>query len=254
VEQEQSREYARLHNEMISKLRQCSLVDAIEGHHVFQYLILPSFTPPIAWDVFRRSRRNNGEDFVLARSAWRCDLDLEKLRSPAERLRHPYPLIPSVEVHLLNAASEELSRLSAELAALTLPLGAPPCVGGVDGVNYEVAIEQPPPPIPFAAKCRLSWWHEPPNAWASLAAWVSRAEAVFESAWATRGAAAATPLKIKAIDDAAARHEAQRLFHTGAYSRAADILAEVGTREKLTAAETKMLDLALKRSGGPPAG
>ena len=62
------------------------------------------------------------------------------------------------------------------------------------------------------------------------------------------------PLRIKAIDDAAARHEAQRLFHAGQYSRVAEVLAEVGTREKLTPAEAKMLELALKRAGGPAAG
>jgi hypothetical protein len=73
---------------------------------------------------------------------------------------------------------------------------------------------------------------------------------VFESAWAARGDAAPTPLRIKAIDDAAARHEAQRSFHAGQYGRAAELLAEVDTREQLTPAETKMLELALKRAGG----
>jgi hypothetical protein len=156
-------------------------------------------------------------------------------------------------VHQLTSASGELARLAAELAALRLPIGAPPSVGGVDGVTYEVAIEQPPHYIALAAKCRLSWWGKPPVEWAGLAEWVHGAEAVFESAWAARGASAPTPLRIKAIDDAAARHEAQRLFHAGQYGRAAELLAEVGTREKLTPAETKMLELALKRAGSGPA-
>jgi len=51
------------------------------------------------------------------------------------------------------------------------------------------------------------------------------------------------------IEDATARHEAQRLFHAGHYGRAAELLAEVGMREKLTAAEAKMLELAMKRAG-----
>lgn len=238
----------------MAKLRHHAFVDDHNAQHVFQYLILPSFTPPIAWDVFRRRRRGYDDDFVLVRSVWRSDLDLEKLRSPVERLRHPYPLVPSLEVHQLSAPSAELARLAAELAALRFPIGAPPSVGGVDGVTFEVAIEQPPQYISLAAKCRLSWWREPPVEWEGLGAWVQRAEAVFESAWAARGASAPTPLSIEAIDDAAARHEAQRLFHAGQYGRVAEVLAEVGKREKLTPAETKMLELALKRAGGPAAG
>jgi hypothetical protein len=254
VEQEQVREYGRLQDDTIAKLRHHAFVDGLDAHHAFQYLILPSFTPPISWDVFRRRRRDHEDDFVLVRSAWRSDLDLEKLRSPVERLRHPYPLIPSVEVHQLNAASGGLAQLAAELAELRLPIGAPSSVGGLDGVTYEVAIEQPPHSIALTAKCRLSWWHRPPVEWEGLVAWLLRAEAVFECAWAARGTAAPQPLRIKAIDDAAARHEAQRLFHAGQYSRVAEVLAEVGTREKLTPAEAKMLELALKRAGGLAAG
>lgn len=254
LEQEQVREYGRLQDDIVAKLRHHAFVDDLNARHVFQYLILPTFTPPIAWDVFRQRRQGHEDDFVLLRSAWRSDSDLEKLRSPGERLRHPYPLIPSLEVHQLSAPSSELARLATELAALRLPIGAPPSVGGVDGVTYEVAIEQPPHYIAFTAKCRLSWWHKPPVEWEELAAWVQRAEQVFESARVARGTAAPTPLGIKAIDDAGARHEAQRLFHVGEYGRVAEVLAEVGTREKLTPAETKMLELALKRAGGSAAG
>lgn len=238
----------------MAKLRHHAFVDDLNAHHVFQYLILPSFTPPIAWDVFRRRRRGHEDEFVLVRSTWRSDLDLEKLRSPVERLRHPYPLLPSLEVHQLSASSSELERLAVELAALRFPIGAPPSVGGVDGVTFEVAIEQPPHYIALAAKCRLSWWHKPPVEWEGLATWVQRAESIFESAWVARGTAAPTPLSIKAIDDAAARHQAQRLFHAGDYGRVAELLAEVGTREKLTPAEEKMLELALKRAGGSAEG
>ena len=254
MEQEQVAEYGRLQDDTISKLRHHAFVDDQNARHVFQYLVLPSFSPPIAWDVFRRRRRGHEDDYVLVRSSWRSDLDLEKLRTPVERLRHPYPLGPTVDVHQLAAASDDLARLAAELAALEVPIGAPRQVAGLDGVTYEVAIEQPPHHIALAAKCRLSWWFEPPRQWAALAAWVGRAEAVFEFAWAARGAAAPTPLRVKAIDDAVARHEAQRLFHAGDYWAAAELLAEVGSREKLTAAEAKMLELALKRATAPKDG
>jgi hypothetical protein len=177
-------------------------------------------------------------------------LDLEKLRTPVERSGHPYPLVPTVEVHELNSPSDELARLATEVAALRLTIGAAPSVGGVDGVMYEVAIEQPPHWIPFAAKCRLSWWNKPPEIWEGLSEWVQRAESTFESAWAKRGDAAPTPFRIKTIDDSAARNEAQRLFRASQFGRVAELLADIATRETLTRAEKKMLELALKRAGG----
>jgi len=251
LDREQVGEFGRLWDDIVPKLRHHAFVDGLAAGHVFQYLVLPSFTPPVAWDVFGRRRRGHEDDLVLVRSSWRSDLDLEKLRSPVERLAHPYPLVPTVEVHRLSAAPGELERLAGELAALRLVIGAPAGIFGVDGVNYEVALHQSPHHSAMAAACRLSWWERTPAGWEELAAWVRRAEAVFESAWAARGPAAPAPLRIQAIDDAAARHEARGLFHAGQYGRAAELLAEVATREALTPAEARMLELALKRAGGP---
>lgn len=254
MDQEQAREYRRLQDDIATKLRHHAFVDDRDSLHAFQYLVLPSFTPPVAWDVFRRRSRNQDDDFVLVRSCWRSDIDLEKLQTSVERLRHPYPLIPTIEVHQLTSSSGDLASLAAELAAMRLPVGAPASVFGLDGVKFEIAIEQPPHHIALAAKCRLSWWHKPPETWEALAAWVQRAESIFDAAWANQEAAAPTPLRVMDVEDATARHEAQRLFHAGHYGRVAELLAEVGRREKLTAAEAKMLELALKRAGESDAG
>ncbi len=176
------------------------------------------------------------------------------LQTPVERLPHPYPLIPTIEVHQLTSSSGELASLAAELAAMRLPVGPPASVFGPEGVTFEIAIEHPPHYIALAAKCRLSWWHKPPEEWEALAAWVQRAESIFDAAWANQEAAAPTPLRVMDVEYATARHEAQRLFHAGHYGRVAELLAEVGRREKLTTAEAKMLELALKRAGDSDAG
>lgn len=60
----------------------------------------------------------------------------------------PFPLVPSLEVHQLNAASNELARLAVELAGIRLPVGAAPSVGGI---TCQVAIGQPPTVV----LCRL---------------------------------------------------------------------------------------------------
>jgi|GEM_PF-4740565 len=68
LDQEQAREYRRLQDDITTKLRHHAFVDDRDSLHAFQYLALPSFTPPVAWDVFRRRRRNQDDDFVLVRS------------------------------------------------------------------------------------------------------------------------------------------------------------------------------------------
>jgi hypothetical protein len=253
MESEQLHEFGRMQNDITSKLRGHAFIDDLSARHVFQYLILPSFSPPIAWDVFRRGRRGYADECILIRTSWRSDLDLDKLQTPVERLRHPYPLMPSIELHELQAPSAELERLARELTGLELPIGIPPslvCIA--DGVGYEVAIEQPPHHISLVPRCRLSWCCDPPREWANLGEWVKSAEGIFEAAWAERGEAMPTPLRIKAIDDAAVRHQATQLFRAGHFGRVVGLLMEVRSRETLTQAESKMLELALKRTGAPP--
>ena len=247
MEYEQSAEFSSLADKIVAELRCHAYIDERFGSHVFQYLVLPSFTPPIAWDVFRRARRRYPDEFILVRTSWRSDLDQEKLRTPVERVRHPRRLTPTIELHLLPAESSVLEQLALRLSQLSLPIGASPGAFGIDGTTFEIAIEQPPHYSPLAAKCRLSWWEKPPTAWGALSEWLSRAEEVFEASWSVRGEASAVPLVITPIDDAAARERARSLFHQGDYARAAAMLADIATREKLTPAETKMLALAGKR-------
>ena len=249
MDQEQIREYAELHDVVTRKLRHHAYIDDRNVLHAFQYFVLPAFTPLIAWDVFRRSRKDQPHEHVLIRSCWRSDMDQEKLCTPAERLRHPYPLVPTIEVHELSSPSADLERLAEDLGTLKLPIGASPAVAGVDGVTFEVAIGQPPDDLAFSARCRLSWWCEPPAAWGELRTWLTRAEKLFETAWTGRGNSAAVPLQVRTFDDVAARHEAQRLFHEGHYGRTAELLADIASRGKLSPAEEKMFELALQRAG-----
>jgi hypothetical protein len=248
LEAEQLIEYGTMTEGVYAKLRAHAYVDDRYAQHVFQYLVLPSFSAPVAWDVLKRRRAGYEDDYVLVRTTWDSHADRNKLSTPVERLRHPDPLVPTIEVHQLAAASDALRELALGLESIEVHIGSLG-VGGVDGTTYEIAIGQPPHHIPFAAKCRLSFWHEPPAGWRGLGAWVSRAERVFVEAWSTPGSAGRVPLPIRAIDDGAARQEAQRAFHAGSYPRAAELLADVASRERLTQAEAKMLELALKRTG-----
>jgi hypothetical protein len=247
LEVEQQREMTELELSLIPRLRGNGFVE--KGRHVFQYLILPSFEPLVAWDVLERGRRGHPNEVVLVRTCWRKDIDYERMRTPVERMKHEYPLEPTIELHELPAPSAELELLASELRTMRLPLGGPLAkVTIVDGTMCEVAIEQSSYWQAFAAKCRLTWHGLLGPDWAPLKAWVERAEAVFDRAWQNRGEPKPAPHQLPTIDDAAARHMAKDLFHAGQFGRAAELLADVSKREVLTAAEIKMLQLAVKRN------
>jgi hypothetical protein len=244
MDPEQVREYGSLEDAVTRKLRHHVYIDDSHLHHVFQYLILPSFEPSIAWDVFRQWSQELPDKHVLIRTCWRSDLDQEKLRTPVERTRHPYPLTPTIEVHELMASSGELEQLAHHLEELELPIGATRGVIGCDGVTFEVAIET----NARSARCRLSWWCEPPEAWRGLRGWISRAEDVFETAWLARTNASERRLQVVTVNDEAARVEARRLFREGHYGRVTELLVEIAARAPLSPAETKMLEMSLQRN------
>ncbi|MBL8084790.1 MAG: hypothetical protein JNN26_19360 [Candidatus Obscuribacter sp.] len=199
MEPEQSYEFRCLRDDVVQKMRHHTYVDA--ATHVFQYLVLPAFTPTIAWDVFRRPRLGHSDDFILVRTTWRSDLDSEKVRTPVERLRHSRPLQPTIELNLLSVPSAELEQLSKELAELKLPIGAASHSYGIDGTFYEIAIDQSSV-YSSSAKCRLSWWHTPPAQWPGVLEWIKRAAIIFD---ASAQSVPSIPLRIRPIDDTASK-------------------------------------------------
>lgn len=152
--------YSLLQVEVLLKLRCHRYIDGqIKGMHVFQYLILPSFEPLQAYDVFER-----GGTMSLYKTTWRSDVDSKKWIVPAEQLQQPQPLQPTISVQSLGVCAGALSELSRELCALKLPIGPPAAHFGCDGTSYEIAIGQ----FAMSARCRLSWWMPPPGEWDEL--------------------------------------------------------------------------------------
>ena len=247
MNQEQTDELTQLDFALIPKLRGHGFVGRGFGMHIFQYMILPSFTPLIAWDVFLQ-RRGSDLMYSLVRTCWRKDLDEEKLRTPSERSRHPYPLPPTIELHQVEIDQQTLGGMRNELREIHLPIGAQEWVCGVDGVSYEVAIGDPGYGFPLAPACRLSWWHEPPPAWSALKAWTQRAEAAFDEAWSTPGRKFPITLEEKVLREVALEQNASRLFRGGNFAQAAALLTQLEARRALSAAETKMRQMAIDRS------
>lgn len=227
--------YALLQVEVLHKLRCHRYVDG--GMHVFQYLILPSFEPLHAYDVFER-----GGTMSLYRTTWRSDLDSQKWSTPAEQFQHPQSLEPTISVQSLCVSTEALSKLSRDLCALQLPIGAPAAHFGCDGTSYEIAIGQ----FDISARCRLSWWMSPPREWDELRQWISKAEDLFEKAQSTLEIAPNTkPL----LSDAEIQEAARGSFYRKQYALTEKLIAEIQQRRTLSSSERKMLEICRKQLG-----
>ncbi len=136
-------------------------------------LIAPSFddwSAYVLWEV-------RGE-WRLRRRIWRYLVDAEKLRTPVERLRHPRPLLPTIETREIAYGASEAEAAFERLASLRLRV-LPEGGGGhvLDGTDHEVALED------GAASMRLRW-NPIPAAWAPLAESVEANVAAFDAALA----------------------------------------------------------------------
>src|SRR5215208_897269 len=148
------------------------------GRRSLQLLVREPSAPWVAWELYRLGAVPEPR-YLLLRRVWRRDVDIDRVRTPVEWLRHRHALAPTVEVR-------EVATLgAAAAAALLAPFAA---VSGVpldhgpderlylDGVGYELAME----PGTYSA-LRLEWHEAPPAGWARLAEEFHRALAAAEA-------------------------------------------------------------------------
>ncbi|HIA52366.1 MAG TPA: hypothetical protein EYN91_09805 [Candidatus Melainabacteria bacterium] len=177
MESELVNEFARLRETAYRDLRTHSNMKGCE--HVFQYLALPSFSPGVAFDVFRKPHKELDTEFVLVKTTWRSDIDGEKFRTPVERLKHPRPLEPTMEVQLLAVPSTTLSILVNEL--LELKMKSAERIGlCLDGIAYELTINH------SGSECSLRWNMHLADEWEGLKNWIRKADSTFNSTLPTK--------------------------------------------------------------------
>jgi hypothetical protein len=106
--------------------------------HVFSLWILPSFTPSSRWTVYSPSPFRKGKSPFASCTVWRSDLDLEKFKSPVERLRHPKDLAPTIEDDLVWLTGYDIEDFVQRIRGISIPffLGSASVVG-CDGTRFE---------------------------------------------------------------------------------------------------------------------
>lgn len=115
---------------------------------------------------------------------WQRGADMEKLRSPIERLKHPRELTPTMVERRQKISPERVDVWGRELAAITI--GVPSHGLGfatADGVRFTIRAEM------IQSTITLSWVACPPE-WRSAADWFARTWRAMTSEFGERNGAA----------------------------------------------------------------
>lgn len=157
-------------------LRSGSFADGA-GWPLCRYVVLPSSQNPVAWDVRSPPARRKSAEAVVFRSCWRMDLDSQAFGSPVERLKHPRPYRPTVEVGSAPIDAAKIEGLIGRLWAIPVPLAIAEPPYGTDGTYYELEVGD------VFCHARIGWWAQLPEEWEALGPVVAELVALFESSW-----------------------------------------------------------------------
>jgi hypothetical protein len=180
VDREQIDEFYKLKELAYETLRLSRYLDRHLSVPVCQFLTLPSFENPFSWDVIQMAAQEVTQT-RLYRSCWRMDLDSQAMSSPLERLKHPHPFRPTIEVNWVLVDALQLEEILSKLHSIRIPLTFTNKQIGCDGTSFELAIGD------FFCNARIGWWCDMPKEWKELQPVVIELERLFESSWATRG-------------------------------------------------------------------
>lgn len=147
------------------------------GWPVCRFVVLPSFENSVAWDVRSLRVRGKPAEAQLFRSCWRMDLDQQTLLSPVERLKHPRPYRPTVELGSVPIDAARIEGLMHRFQTIGVPLAVANPPTGCDGTNYELEIGH------FFYHVRIGWWVRLPDEWKTIAPVIEEMAALFESSW-----------------------------------------------------------------------
>lgn len=139
MELEQQAEFGELRERALSRLRSGGSAEGDDTSQLLLVLVAPWFGLPVGWEIVRIGGDVGTERFAAICTQWRSDVDLEKFRSPVERLRHPRPLNPTVEACRRELAPEVGRIVAAGLCEPYTPTFARSEDVTLDGIEYELA-------------------------------------------------------------------------------------------------------------------
>ena len=190
------REFQTLRETALQQLR-----DVPEGgsfRHVFSLWVMPTFTPAHRCTLYAPLPLVKGRQPFASFTFWRSDLDLEKLRTPVERLRHPKDLSPTIEEDTLWLTDADVEDLQQRIRGISVPLYlGPATVAGCDGTSFEFRCDE------IFYEASLHWWEDQPSEWRPFTAVIVQIASELESrrkGKVNHGAPANGPSTVRSMD------------------------------------------------------
>ena len=132
--------------------------------HVFSFWRLPAFDNHTRTTLYSPRPADSSKQPFFTVTTWRRDVDVDKLRDPVERLKHPRVLKPTIEECAINVAPDVVTSIVAELAEISLPVLRPnEGIVGLDGASFRFSFSQGLYALDF------TWWSGHPKWWRAAA-------------------------------------------------------------------------------------
>lgn len=171
MEREQREEFVTVREEIYDGLRFGKYID--RSNLICQYLILPAFDNPVSWDLVRINSPTSESQTRLYRSCWRMDEDYRVMSSPVERMKHPRPFRPTIEVNSAPINPTVVDALAVRFQSVRVPLAVARSLIGCDGVGFELSFGS------FFYHARIGWWRDLPEEWQELQPLIAEFEMLF---------------------------------------------------------------------------
>ncbi len=137
--------------------------DSASHRHMLSIWVRPSFTPPYRYTVYTPFSSAKLYQPFASYTVWRSDLDLSRLRTPVERLRHPKDLAPTIEDGSLWLTDADVEGFRERLRGICVPLYPRPSNRIVcDGTGFELCWDE------TLYGTSLRWWEDGPSEWRPL--------------------------------------------------------------------------------------
>lgn len=156
MEKEQQKEWFKFRKAAVELVRAGG--QPFGTKRLIQLLILPTFESTVGYEICGPAtpKYNN---WLAVMTRWRFDLDVAKFSNPVERLKHPYPLHPTIERATIHTTAGVVETALARFRSLTVPVSSSRDILGLDGTSYEVVLGD------FWTSSRFHWWGEAPTEW-----------------------------------------------------------------------------------------
>lgn len=159
MERENQIEWIRFQDTALEILRK---IKHERGRRLLQLLVIPSFEIVNSYNIFRIISHNQPTSYLVKTVNWRYDLDLEKFRTPLERLKYPATLVPTLESKSSPITAETVEQILDQFRHISLPMWTDNKALGLDGTSYEIQLGD------GFLLSRFHWWHEQPTEWQQL--------------------------------------------------------------------------------------